>query len=112
MKYLHKYAEAAYPYEDLVKTNAKRTRFESEYELIDTGVFDADRYFDVFVEYCKAAPEDILIRITAANRGTAGRGVIPAAASLVPQHLDRFAREQDRTPAAVTQHGWSAVLLC
>jgi hypothetical protein len=69
MKYLYKYPQAAYPYEDLVKTNAKRTRFESEYELIDTGVFDANRYFDVFVEYCKEDPDDILIQITAMNRG-------------------------------------------
>src|ERR1700747_1336150 len=69
MKYLYKYPQAAYPYEDLVKTNAKRTRFEPEYELIDTGVFDANRYFNVFVEYCKEGPEDILIRITAVNRG-------------------------------------------
>jgi hypothetical protein len=68
MKYLYKYPQAAYPYDELVKTNAKRTRFEPEYELIDTGIFDANRYFDVFVEYCKQDPEDILIRITAANR--------------------------------------------
>jgi hypothetical protein len=69
MKYLYKYPQAAYPYEDLVKTNAKRTRFESEYELIDTGVLDANRYFDVFVEYCKEDPDDILIQLTAVNRG-------------------------------------------
>jgi hypothetical protein len=69
MKYLYKYPQAAYPYDDLVKTNAKRTRFEPEYELTDTGVFDSNRYFDVFVEYCKDGPDDILIQITAANRG-------------------------------------------
>ena len=69
MRYLYKYPHAAYPYDDLVKTNTKRTKVEPEYELIDTGVFDANRYFDVFVEYCKEGPEDILIRITAANRG-------------------------------------------
>ena len=68
MKYLYKYPQEAFPYSDLVKTNSRRTRLESEYELIDTGVFNADRYFDVFIEYCKAGPEDILIRITAANR--------------------------------------------
>ncbi|WP_051447577.1 MGH1-like glycoside hydrolase domain-containing protein [Rhizobium leguminosarum] len=69
MKYLYKYPQAAYPYDDLVKTNSQRGKGELEYELIDTGVFDADRYFDVFVEYAKAAPEDILVEITIANRG-------------------------------------------
>src|SRR5262245_8387826 len=69
MKYLYKYPQSAYSYDDLVRTNGKRGRSELEYELLDTGVFDQDRYFDVFVEYAKADPEDILIRITAANRG-------------------------------------------
>ncbi len=69
MKYLYKYPQAAYPYDDLVGTNAGRSRAEMEYELIDTGVFDADRYFDVFVEYAKNAPDDILIRISVCNRG-------------------------------------------
>jgi len=68
MKYLYKYPQAAYPYTDLVETNRRRTRDEMEYELLDTGVFDDDRYFDVFVEYAKADPEDILVKITAANR--------------------------------------------
>ena len=69
MKYLYKYPQSAYPYEEIVKTNRARTRNELEYELLDTGVFDDDRYFDVFVEYAKASPENILIRITAENRG-------------------------------------------
>ncbi|MGD9971692.1 MAG: hypothetical protein AB7S77_01400 [Desulfatirhabdiaceae bacterium] len=69
MKYLYKYPQQAYPYSNLVETNRKRSRHEAEYELLDTGVFDSNRYFDVFVEYAKAAPEDILIRITACNRG-------------------------------------------
>src|ERR1700749_4083067 len=69
MKFLYKYPQSAYPYEDLIQTNKKRTKFEHEYELIDTGVFDDDRYFDVFVEYAKADAEDILIQITVANRG-------------------------------------------
>ncbi len=69
MKYLYKYPQAAFPYEDLVKTNAKRSKFESEYELLDTKVFDEDKYFDVFVEYAKADVEDVLARITVANRG-------------------------------------------
>jgi hypothetical protein len=69
MKYLYKYPQAAYPYEDLIVTNRKRARGQPEYELLDTGVFDQDRYFDVFVEYAKATPEDLLIRITVHNRG-------------------------------------------
>lgn len=69
MKYLYKYPQAAYPYEDLVRTNRHRGRHEFEYELLDTGVFDDNRYFDVQVEYAKASPEDILIRITVTNRG-------------------------------------------
>ena len=69
MKYLYKYPQAAYPYNDLVQTNKHRGRTEPEYELLDTGVFDENRYFDVFVEYAKDSPEDILIEITVANRG-------------------------------------------
>jgi len=69
MKCLYKYPQAAFPYTDLVETNRRRSRHEMEYELLDTGVFDQDRYFDVFVEYAKAAPEDILIQITLCNRG-------------------------------------------
>jgi hypothetical protein len=69
MKYLYKYPQSAFPYEDLVRTNKARTRLDFEYELVDTGVFSEDRYFDVFVEYAKNTPEDILVKITAANRG-------------------------------------------
>ncbi len=69
MKYLYKYPQAAYPYADLVDTNRRRSRHEFEYELLDTGVFEGDRYFDVFVEYAKESPEDILVQITAVNRG-------------------------------------------
>ncbi len=69
MKYLYKYPQEAFPYADLVATNRHRSRQEPEYELLDTGIFNSDRYFDVFVEYAKAAPEDILIRITVCNRG-------------------------------------------
>jgi Mannosylglycerate hydrolase MGH1-like glycoside hydrolase domain len=79
MKYLYKYPQSAYPYSDLVDTNKKRSRFEFEYELLDTGIFDEDRYFDVFIEYAKQSPEDILIQITAANRGPD-----PAALHLLP----------------------------
>ena len=69
MKYLYKYPQAAFPYADLVETNRRRSKNDMEYELLDTGVFKDDRYFDIFVEYAKDGPEDILVRITAANRG-------------------------------------------
>jgi hypothetical protein len=69
MKYLYKYPQLAYPYDDLVETNRGRRRDELEYELLDTGVFDQNRYFDVVVEYAKAAPDDILARVTVHNRG-------------------------------------------
>src|SRR6266487_5001791 len=62
MKYLYKYPQAEYPYAQLVEENRRRGRGSPEYELIDTGIFNEDRYFDVFVEYAKAGPEDILIR--------------------------------------------------
>ena len=93
MKYLYKYPQAAYPYDDIVKTNRGRSRQEPEYELLDTGVFDEDRYFDVFVEYAKAGPEDLLMkspsataarsrpRCTCCRRSgfaTPGRGAAPA----------------------------------
>jgi Glycosyl hydrolase family 63 C-terminal domain len=69
MKALYKYPQAAYPYAQLVDESARRTRADPEFELLDTGVFDGDRYFDVFVEYAKGSVEDIAIRITVENRG-------------------------------------------
>jgi hypothetical protein len=69
MKALYKYPQAEFPYDHLVEENRRRSKKEPEFELMDTGVFAEGRYFDVFVEYAKAAPEDILIRITVANRG-------------------------------------------
>ncbi|HET6764797.1 MAG TPA: hypothetical protein VFH27_14025 [Longimicrobiaceae bacterium] len=69
MRALYKYPQAAFPYQRLTDENARRGRDEPEFELLDTGVLDGDRYFDVFVEYAKDGPEDVLIRITAANRG-------------------------------------------
>ena len=69
MRMLYKYPQAAYPYAELVHRNRERSRLDLEYELLDTGVFDEDRYFDIFVEYAKESPEDILIRITVENRG-------------------------------------------
>jgi hypothetical protein len=79
MKYLYKYPQAAFPYARLIDENARRGRDVGEYELLDTGVFDDNRYFDVFVEYGKATPDDILIRITIENRGpeTAPLHVLP-----------------------------------
>ena len=69
LKFLYKYPQAAFPYVDLIEKNRARSRYEPEYELIETGVFAQDRYFDVVMEYAKAGPEDLLIRISAANRG-------------------------------------------
>jgi hypothetical protein len=69
LKALYKYPQRAFPYEELVRENARRGKDAPEYEVADTGAFDEDRYFDVIAEYAKAAPEDILIRLTVANRG-------------------------------------------
>src|SRR5205807_816957 len=79
MKFLYKYPQAPFPYADLVEENRRRGKDQPEYELMDTGVFDQNRYFDVTVEYAKAGVEDILIRITIANRGpeTATLDVLP-----------------------------------
>jgi Glycosyl hydrolase family 63 C-terminal domain len=71
MKYLYKYPQVEYPYSDLIETNKRRNRGDMEYELLDTGVFNDDRYFDVFVEFAKQAPEDLLIQIKVVNRGPA-----------------------------------------
>ena len=75
MKCVYKYPHAAYPYEQLLEENRRRNSNDREYELVDTGIFDQGRYFDVEVEYAKVSPEDILIRINVSNRG-------PEAASL------------------------------
>ena len=69
MKYLYKYPQAAFPYNDLIQTNRRRNRGDMEYELLDTGVFNDDRYFDVFVEYAKENAEDLFIQISVTNRG-------------------------------------------
>jgi hypothetical protein len=74
-RYLYRYPQAEFPYRPIAEENRRRTRTDPEYELLDTGAFDGDRYFDVFVEYAKAVPEDLCIRIEAVNRG-------PAAAEL------------------------------
>lgn len=69
MRMLYKYGQRAFPYADLVTTNAQRGKLDPEYELVDTGYFTDNQYFDIFVEYAKAAPDDMLIRISAINRG-------------------------------------------
>jgi hypothetical protein len=110
MKYLYKYPQAAYPYADLVETNRGRSRGEMEYELLDTGVFNDDRYFDVFVEYAKAGPEDILVRITAVNRGPqeATLHVLPTLwfrndwASWISRHTEKPMLKQVEGPAGTS----------
>ena len=79
MRALYKYPQAAFPYAALVRENARRSRTDPEYELADTGVFDEERYFDVFVEYAKATPGDVLVRFTVVNRGPE-----PAPLTLLP----------------------------
>jgi hypothetical protein len=69
MRMLYKYPQAAFPYNDIVHVNRERGRLDLEYELLDTGVFEEDRYFDIFIEYAKESPEEILIRVTVENRG-------------------------------------------
>jgi hypothetical protein len=109
MKYLYKYPQEAFPYSDLVKTNQQRSRNEMEYELLDTGVFDDDRYFDVFVEYAKGGPEDILIRITVANRGPepATLHVLPTLwfrndwAGWISRHVEKPMLKQVDAPAGM-----------
>ncbi len=72
LKYLYKYPQDEFPYTRLVEENRHRGKEAPEFELLDTGIFDEDRYFDVIVEYAKATPEDIVMRITVHNRGPAG----------------------------------------
>jgi hypothetical protein len=69
MKYLYKYPQYEFPYGQLIDANRNKSKLEGEFELMDTGIFDDDKYFDVFVEYAKADVEDILIKVTVANRG-------------------------------------------
>jgi hypothetical protein len=88
MKALYKYPHAAFPYRDLLESNARRTRLDPEYELVDTGVFAGDAYFDILVEYTKRAPNDVSVRITATNRG----------ASEAPLHI---------VPQLWFRNGWS-----
>ena len=84
---LYKYPQAAFPYSQLVEENRRRGADQTEFELLDTGLFDDDRYFDVFVEYAKGAPDDVLMQITAHNRGPDSAPLIVAAATVLPQYL-------------------------
>ena len=95
LRELYKYPQREYPYADLVATNRARSRHEMEYELLDTGIFDEDRYFDVEIEYAKAGPEDLLMRVTAHNRGPD-----PAPLHLLPTLWFRNTWWQDDGPSA------------
>ena len=84
LRMLYKYPQARFPYEELRRENARRTTHDPEYEILDTGVFDENRYFDVTVEYAKATPDDILMRVTVINRADRG-----ASLHLLPQLFTR-----------------------
>ena len=99
MKYLYKYPQREFPYRDLVETNRGRTKEELEYELLDTGVFDDDRYFDVFLEYAKEGPEDILIKVSVHNRGKEAARLQLAPDAVVPEHLVVGRRGREAGPA-------------
>ena len=108
MKMLYKYPQEEFPYSRLVEENGKRGKGDPEFELIDTGIFDNDRYFDVFVEYAKADSEDILVRVTAHNRGPE-----EAALNLLPQIWFRNTwswRADDQKPK-MTKAGTGSILI-
>jgi hypothetical protein len=105
MKYLYKYPQAAFPYTELVEENRQRGRGQPEFELVDTGVFQENRYFDVTVEYAKVSQDDILIEISATNHGPEAQSIHPATDALVPQHRLRY-RHRGRA-----SHSRSAVAL-
>ena len=100
MKVLYKYPQREFPYDDLIATNGRRSKDEFEYELIDTGIFDDNRYFDVFVEYAKAAPDDILVEVTVHNRGPEAATLAPPPDAVVSQHVDGRPR---RDPPSLEQ---------
>ena len=108
MKMLYKYPQREFPYNDLVATNGRRSKDEFEYELIDTGIFDESRYFDVFVEYAKAAPDDILVEVTVHNRGPDAGDAAPAADAVVSQHLGAGARRRARRRSSRLDRGRDA----
>ena len=103
-KMLYKYPQAAFPYEQLVAENRRRSRNDFEYELMDTGIFDEDRYWDVFVEFAKADPEDILDPHHRGQPRARGGHAAPPAAPLVPQHLVGRTRDAPRPELAAGHH--------
>ena len=112
MKALYKYPQSGFPYDWLVEENRRRGREQPEFELVDTGIFDEQRYFDVFVEYAKAGPDDLVIRITAVNRGPERAAAGAAAHPLVPQyvvvgaHGRRLLAEAEDQPRRAMRHCW------
>ena len=102
-KMLYKYPQAAFPYQDLITANRERGLSDPEYELLDTGIFDDNRYFDVVVEYAKAAPEDLLMQVTVHNRGPDDAEIHVLPSSVVPAHLV-LGREFAATGTAI---GWT-----
>ncbi len=104
MKYLYKYPQLSFPYEDLIETNRQRNRGDMEYELLDTGIFASDRYFDVFVEYAKNTPEDILIQINVCNRGPGSCLPSCIADPVVSQYLDLVVWHSKAGPDAGLRH--------
>ena len=115
MKALYKYPQSPFPYSDLVDTNRRRPRYESEYELIDTGIFDENRYFDIFIEYAKNDVDDILVRATVINRGPDRRrpcicclrsgSAIPGAGAM--GRRGRSYRASTAIPSASTSSRWA-----
>ena len=100
MSWRYHYPQAEFPYNDLAAENRRRGRAEPEYELIDTGVFDEDRYWQVTVDYAKAAPGDLLMRVQVRNMGPEPGDTARVADPVVPQYLDLAARvgEADAAP--------------
>src|SRR5688572_24486166 len=107
MKWLYRYPQAAFPYDDLVATNARRTGEDHEYELIDTAIFDDDRYFDVVAEYAKASPEECLIRITVTNRGPE-RAAIDLLPTLWCRNTWQWWPEQEKPRLAAAPRAYGA----
>jgi hypothetical protein len=112
MKYLYKYPQTAYPYRQLIEANQQRSASDTEYELLDTGIFDEQRYFDVFVEYAKASPEDLCVRIEVCNRGPEDAPI-----HLLPQLWFRNtwawqaqSKPQPRISLGPQGTGWSSLL--
>ena len=108
LKFLYKYPQAAFPYGQLLAQNRRRGRLDPEYEITDTGIFDGGRYFDVVVEYAKASPMDVLMRVTAYNRGPD-----PAPLHILPQawYRNTWAWEADSPKPAITATGPTAAFL-